>query len=157
LVESHPPAPSADEWHDDFVPSDSLITRLYRADEQTVLDVIGPLTPQQRAGVAAYCYRRSHMHSVGLAIAATCEQQTLMQVLGTAVGTVLFSQSRHRHAPADRTPGSHRPKITLAKVQADVSPRELNLDDPNQAGDEPDHIDHPIEEISAEHSAGHAG
>jgi len=126
-------APSNNDWNDEFVASDQLISRLYRADEQTILDVIAPLPPRQRVSLAAFCYRRSHLHSVGLTIAATCEQMTLMQVLGTAVGTVLFSQSRQRRARVERAPGVHRPRITLARAQVDRSQFELEQSDDTEA------------------------
>src|SRR5262245_31202938 len=112
--------PTHDEWNDEFIASDSLVGRLYRANEQTILEVISPLEPRQRAGLAAFCYRKSHLHDVGLTIAATCDQLTLIQVLGTAVGTVLATQARARKAALDRVAGSHRPKITLAKINIDV-------------------------------------
>lgn len=122
---------AVDDWHDEFVASEELISRLYRASEQTIRDVIAPLTPRQCAGLAAFCYRRSHLHSVGLTIAATCGQMTLTQVLGTAVGTVLFKQSRQRRTPVGRVPGAHRPKITLARPQAD--PRRFGFEEPKEA------------------------
>jgi hypothetical protein len=122
-----------DDWNDEFLASDELISRLYRANEQTILDVIAPLLPRQRAGLAAFCYRRSHLHPVGLTIAATCEQLTLVQVLGTAVGTVLFKQSRQRRVPAERAPGVHRPKITLSRAQVDRRQFDLEQSDETDA------------------------
>jgi hypothetical protein len=119
----------SDEWHDEFVASDALISRLHRATEVQVLDLIASLSPHQRAGLAAFCYRRSHLHGVGLMIAATCDQVTLIQVLGTAVGTVMFNQSRERKPVPDRAPGSHRPKITLAKIQGHVPPPDVDPDE----------------------------
>jgi hypothetical protein len=121
------------DWNDEFQASDGLISRLYRANEQTILDVIAPLSPRQRAGLAAFCYRRSHLHPVGLTIAATCEQLTLMQVLGTAVGTVLFKQSQQRRAPTERAPGANRPKITLSRVQVDRHQFDLDQSDDTEA------------------------
>jgi hypothetical protein len=129
-MESPALAPSYDDWTDEFVASDSLIGRLYRATEATILELIAPLPPHRRAGLAAFCYRRSHLHGVGLTIAATCEQLTLMQVLGTAVGTVLFTQAQARKVTATRAPGSHRPRITLARINIDVAPQQVVADDP---------------------------
>ena len=123
-------APTHDEWNDEFIASDALVGRLYRADEQTILQVIAPLAPRQRAGLAAFCYRKSHLHDVGLTIAGTCEQLTLIQVLGTAVGTVLFTQARTRRAAVNRLAGTQRPKITLAKINIDVAPQLLVEDEP---------------------------
>ena len=123
-------APCADDWNDEFVASDALIGRLHRASEKAVLDIVASLAPRERAGLAAFCYRRSHLHAVGLMIAATCEQSTLIQVLGTAVGTVFFAQARERKPVVERVPGTHRPKITLAKIRIDVAPPEADPDEP---------------------------
>jgi hypothetical protein len=123
-------APVHDEWNDEFIASDTLVGRLHRADEQTILQIIAPLAPRQRAGLAAFCYRKSHLHEVGLTIAATCDQLTLIQVLGTAVGTILSTQAHARKAAADRSAGSQRPKITLAKINMDLGPRYIVEDEP---------------------------
>lgn len=128
-----PALPSFDDWHDEFIASDTLFNRLYRADEQTVRDVIAPLTPHQRAGLAAFCYRRSHLHPVGLIIAATCDQLTLIQVLGTAVGTVLFNQSREGRARVGRPAGAPRSKITLARRRVDAPLPQFDLDETDLA------------------------
>jgi len=130
------PAPAQDEWNDEFIASDALVGRLYRADEQTILAVISPLAPRQRAGLAAFCYRKSHLHEVGLTIAATCDQVTLIQVLGTAVGTILSTQAHARKVAADRVAGSQRPKITLAKIKIDVAPQYAVEDEPVEVEDE---------------------
>ena len=130
------PAPAQDEWHDEFIASDALVGRLYRADEQTILAVIAPLAPRQRAGLAAFCYRKSHLHDVGLTIASTCDQITLIQVLGTAVGTILSTQAHARKVAVDRVAGSQRPKITLAKIRIDVAPQYVVEDDPVEVEDE---------------------
>ncbi len=129
MVDSPALAPSFDEWNDEFVASNSLIARLYRADEKLVLELIEPLTPRQRAGLAAFCYRKSHLHQVGLTIAATCDQLTLIQVLGTAVGTVFFNQSRERKAVPGRPTGAPRSKVTLARFQPDPRRAQIDLDD----------------------------
>jgi hypothetical protein len=114
-------------WNDDHVVPDELVGRLYRAGENAVLELTATFSPRQRANLAAFCYRKAHLHGIGLAIAATCDQDTLTQVLGTALGTVLFGQSRERPEPA-RTSGSHRAKITLAKLTSPES-RVVETDD----------------------------
>jgi hypothetical protein len=98
---------------DRFVP-EQLIGRLYRASETVVRDAIETFSPQERANLAAHCWRKSHLHGVGLMIAATCEQTVLIQTLGTALGSVLFSQSRERTVQPGRAVGS-RSKITLSR------------------------------------------
>lgn len=112
--------PSAATWNNDHAVPEELVGRLYRATENAVLELIDAFTPQQRANLAAFCYQKSHMHKIGLAIAATCDQETLVQALGTALGQTLFAQSRERQV--ERTRASSRPKITLAKSAGMIFP-----------------------------------
>ena len=107
-------APSLAGWHEDHIVSDELIGRLHRAGENAVLDLTSTFPAPQRASLAAYCYRKAHLHGIGLAIAATCDQPTLIQAFGTALGSALFAQSRDRVVQPVRAPGGHRAKITLA-------------------------------------------
>lgn len=123
-------APSLAGWHDDHVVPDELIGRLHRAGENAVLDLTATFTPRQRASLAAYCYRKAHLHGIGLAIAATCDQATLIQAFGTALGTALFAQSRERVVQPVRAPSGHRAKITLATfTPRAASAAEISFDD----------------------------
>jgi hypothetical protein len=106
-------APSLPGWEDAEVVPEQLIERLYRAGEGAVAEVTAALSPHQRASLAVYCYRRSHLHQVGLALAATCDQYALTRVLGTALGSALFLQARETRTPA---PAGSRAKVTLAKA-----------------------------------------
>jgi hypothetical protein len=74
------------------------------------------------------------MHKIGLAIAATCDQETLTQALGTAFGQTLFMQSRERQVEPTRS-GPSRSKITLAKSAGMIfpSPSIVPDDDADQA------------------------
>ena len=107
------PAPQIDD--DQTVPED-LIGRLYRATESSVFDMLPELSVQDRAYLAMFCYRKSHLHRIGLAIAATCDENVLVQTWGTALGQTLYAQSREAPPAKQRTPGQHRPKITLATL-----------------------------------------
>jgi hypothetical protein len=109
------PAPQFDD--DQAVPED-LIGRLYRATESTVFDLLPQLSLQDRAYLAMFCYRKSHLHRIGLAIAATCDEGVLVQTWGTALGQTLFAQSRDAPPAPPRQPGQHRSKITLATLSA---------------------------------------
>jgi hypothetical protein len=62
--------------------------------------------------LALYCYRRAHLQSIGLAIAATCEEADLAW-LGAA-GTVLFSRSREAPVKAIAIYNAARRTVTLA-------------------------------------------
>jgi hypothetical protein len=127
-------SPSSAAWSDDTsaVPAE-LVGRLYRASESAVLELTATFAPNDRANLAAYCYRKAHLHRIGLAIAATCDQSTLIQVFGTAVGQTLYNQSRDRPAAPERAPGAHRPKITLARltpsapIVPDADPDEVTI------------------------------
>jgi hypothetical protein len=104
----------ASRVEDDQAVSDDLIGRLYRASESTVFDLLPELSLQDRAYLAMFCYRKSHLHRIGLAIAATCDENVLVQTWGTALGQTLYAQSREAPPAPARQPGQHRSKITLA-------------------------------------------
>src|SRR6266849_5556316 len=78
---------------------DELLGELYRADENSVSDLVASVTPDIRALLALYCYRRSHLHTRGLAIAASCDQDDLVRS-GGRVGAFLFARSREAPSPA---------------------------------------------------------
>ena len=80
--------------------------------------------------LALFCYRRSHLNSLALSIAASCSERELIQ-LGGRVGSTLYALSRE---PATRsTPASsygHRKPITLStKPLSSFVPIEEELDD----------------------------
>jgi hypothetical protein len=102
--------------NDDQSVPDDLIGRLYRATESTVFDLLPSLSLQERAYLAMFCYRKSHLHRIGLAIAATCDENVLVQTWGTALGQTLYAQSREAPPAPQRAPGQHRTKITLAAL-----------------------------------------
>src|SRR5262245_13059447 len=112
------PAPQIDD--DQMVPEE-LIGRLYRATESSVFDMLPELSGQDRAYLAMFCYRKSHLHRIGLAIAATCDENVLVQTWGTALGQTLYAQSREAPAAPQRAPGQHRMKITLATLSGSAS------------------------------------
>jgi hypothetical protein len=111
---------------DDQMVPEALVGRLYGATQGAVMEMLDQFSLSERANLAMYCYRKAHLHEIGLAIAATCDQTTLEKTWGTALGKVLYAQSRER--PADQPKvTSARSKITLARsagvdfVSADVS------------------------------------
>jgi hypothetical protein len=107
------PAPQINDDQD--VPEE-LIGRLYRATESSVFEMLPELSVQDRAYLAMFCYRKSHLHRIGLAIAATCDESVLVQTWGTALGQTLYAQSREPPPLPHRAPGQHRSKITLATL-----------------------------------------
>ena len=55
--------------------------------------------PERRSSVALFCYRRSHLEGAALAVAATCDEEDLVDV-GGPLGRTLFLKSRNVSSPA---------------------------------------------------------
>jgi hypothetical protein len=94
--------------------ADQTLGELYRASAHGLNELIATVSPTSRALLAVYCYRRAHLASVGLAIAATCEKDDLTSVGGN-IGAALFDRSRD--APQSSLTDARvngRRKITLA-------------------------------------------
>jgi hypothetical protein len=121
------------EWDDEDIIPEALVAQLYRIGEDAAVNLTVGLPPYRRALVAAYCYRRSHLHRLGLSIASTCDRSTLVRVLGVIPGTALFVQSR-RLAYAPLSPG-YRSKISLSKGLR--RPAYLRLVVPEEAAEPP--------------------
>jgi hypothetical protein len=102
-------------FEDDPCPiSDEMLGEMYRSGPHGVHELIATIPPTTRALLAVYCFRRAHLASIGIAIAATCEQDDLSSFGGNA-GAVLFERSRNApvSSSADKL-ASGRKKITLA-------------------------------------------
>jgi hypothetical protein len=86
------------EYHavheDDACPvGDQMLGEIHRASAHGLNQLIAAVSPTARALLAVYCYRRAHLASIGLAIAATCEKDDLSSAGGNA-GAMLFERSR---------------------------------------------------------------
>ena len=94
--------------------TDQMLGDMYRASAHGLNELIVTVSPTARALLAVYCYRRAHLASIGLAIAATCEKDDLTSLGGNA-GAILFERSREAPpaSPTDARPNGRR-KITLA-------------------------------------------
>ena len=91
---------SRDAFENDFCPvQDDLLGEMYRASEHGLPQLVASVSPDVRAMLALFCYRRSHLYSLALAIAASCSEQELAQI-GGRVGSTLYGLSRE---PAART------------------------------------------------------
>ena len=102
-----------DAGYEDVCPvREELLGELYRANKHGLPVLVATVPPQLRAMLALFCYRRSHLHSLGLAIAASCEEDDLVR-LGGRVGMTLATRSREEQPPA-LAPGNAKRKITLA-------------------------------------------
>ena len=73
--------------------SDEMLGEMYRSGPHVLHELIATVPPTTRALLAVYCFRRAHLASIGIAIAATCEQDDLSS-FGGNVGAVLFERSR---------------------------------------------------------------
>jgi len=123
-------APSLATWNNEAIDADELVGRLYRTGESAVLELTATFTPRERINLAMFCYRKSHLHRIGLAIAATCDLPTLVQALGTVIGGTLFTQSRERLPVPSRVHPGHRPKVSLAVATRTIPlSSEFNGDD----------------------------
>ncbi len=94
--------------------TDQMLGDLYRASPHGLHELIASVSPMARALLAVYCYRRAHLASIGLVIAASCEEEDLTSLGGNA-GASLFERSRE--APKSLSidaNSSGRRKITLA-------------------------------------------
>src|SRR4051812_5041509 len=105
---------SRDSDSDPCPVTDDLLSELYRANKNGLPELIATVSPDVRAALAIYCYRRGHLKSIGLAIASTCNLYDLETVGGTA-GATLHARAREA-APAAPVASQYvaRQKITLA-------------------------------------------
>ena len=92
---------------------DELIGRLYGAPMHRIDGLVSPLPPGPRGNLAAFCYGRAHLRDIGLAIAATCDLQALIDAGGRA-GNSLFAASRERPSEAKQPFSWTRRRVSLA-------------------------------------------
>jgi hypothetical protein len=121
-----PATPQLDD--DTFVPEE-LIGRLHRATENTILDLMEKFTLRERANLAMFCYHKTHLRRIGLAIAATCDLPSLVRQWGTVLGQAIFTQSREGALDPDPVRFTHRAKITLARSAGGIRAPLVDIDD----------------------------
>ena len=121
---------SRDAYENDFCPvRDELLGEMYRANENGLPQLVESVSSDVRAMLALFCYRRSHLHSLALSIAASCSERELIQ-LGGRVGSTLYALSREPAASAPSTSYGNRKPITLStKPLSTFSAVEDELDD----------------------------
>ena len=74
-----------------------LLGALYRADDETLGELLSDFPDKTRGRLAVYLYGRSHTHELGIRIAAGCDGSVLRRAAGI-VGNVLYEQSRQTYA-----------------------------------------------------------
>jgi hypothetical protein len=126
---------SRDSDSDPCPVTDDLLGELYRANKHGLPELIATVSPDVRAALAIYCYRRGHLKGIGLAIASTCNLYDLETVGGTA-GAALYARSREATPPPPvASQYVARQKITLASGSLRKS---LPIDNDDDLDDEPE-------------------
>ena len=122
---------SREAFDNDFCPvRDELLGEMYRANENGLPRLVESVSSEVRAMLALFCYRRSHLHSLALSIAASCSERELIQ-LGGRVGSLLYAMSRQASG-ARATPslyGNRKPITLSTKPLSTFSPVEDDLDE----------------------------
>ena len=107
---------SRDAFENDFCPvRDELLGEMYRANANGLPLLVDSVSSEVRAMLALFCYRRSHLHALAVAIAASCTERELIQ-FGGRVGSTLYALSREpprvprrRHPTAAASRSRFRP------------------------------------------------
>ena len=123
---------SREAFDNDFCPvRDELLGEMYRANENGLPRLVESVSSDVRAMLALFCYRRSHLHSLALSIAASCSERELIE-LGGRVGSTLYALSREaratRAAPS-LSYGNRKPITLSTKPLSTFSPVDDELDE----------------------------
>jgi hypothetical protein len=114
--------------------SDDLLGVLYRSDKQSLAELVESVPPNIRVQLALFCYPRSHLHTMGLAIAATCGEDDLV-MCGGRVGAVLYARSREPQRGSVPSNAAERRRITLATGPLrQMAPLDDELDEASPSG-----------------------
>ncbi len=100
---------------------EELLGEMYRASEHGLAMLVDSVSSDVRAQLALFCYRKSHLHSLALAIAASCEQRDLVQ-FGGRVGSTLYAQSRQTAGRTKPASGGRKPITLSTKPLATFAP-----------------------------------
>src|SRR5579872_3988609 len=117
-------------FENDFCPvRDELLGQMYRASEHGLPQLVDSVSPDVRAVLALFCYRKSHLYSLALAIAGSCSEHQLVQA-GGRVGSTLYALSREPAARISPVSMNGRKPITLStKPLTKVAPIEDEAED----------------------------
>jgi hypothetical protein len=122
---------SRDAYENDRCPvRDDLLGEMYRASANGLPRLVESVASDVRARLALFCYRKSHLHSLALAVAASCSERELIE-FGGRVGAALYSLSRQ--APAAREApsgyGARKPITLSTKPLSVIAPLDDELDE----------------------------
>jgi hypothetical protein len=104
---------------------------MYRANANGLPLLVESVSSEVRAMLALFCYRRSHLHALAVAIAASCTERELVH-FGGRVGSTLYALSREPAERSRRRRSSHggRKPITLStKPLSTFKPIEDEVDE----------------------------
>jgi len=122
---------SRDAFDNDFCPvRDELLGEMYRANENGLPRLVESVSSEVRAMLALFCYRRSHLYSLALAVASTCSEHELVE-FGGRVGSTLYALSREpaaRAAPSSSY-GNRKPITLSTKPLSAFAPVDDELDE----------------------------
>jgi hypothetical protein len=123
---------SSEAFERDACPvGDDILGTLYRSSPQGLAQLVDTVPAETRAMLALFCYKRSHLNELAVAIAGTCEKRDLVN-WGGALGSVLHGMAQ-KAAPKTVQEVSSRRKVTLSTKPLGVFARpmddELDLDD----------------------------
>jgi hypothetical protein len=91
-----------------------LLGELYNASKLGLPVLVSTVPSDVRAMLALFCYRRSDLHTLGLVIAASCDEDNLVK-WGGRLGGAIFVKSREAPQPKPAEPNYvARREITLA-------------------------------------------
>ncbi len=109
---------------------DELLGEMYRSSASGLPKLVETVAPDVRALLALFCYRRSHLHSLALAIAASCSERDLVQ-LGGRVGSSLYALSRaaSTEKTANASSGGRKPITLSTKPLSTFAPIQDELDE----------------------------
>src|SRR5947207_6838446 len=126
---------SRNAFENDFCPvRDELLGEMYRASEHGLPRLVESVSSEVRAMLALFCYRRSHLYTLALSIAASCNERDLIQ-LGGRVGSTLYALAREpaaRAAPS-LSYGNRKPITRSTKPLSTFSPIGAELGDEDVA------------------------
>lgn len=113
---------------------DALLGQLYRANADGLPALVASVPAHTRAMLALFCYRRSHLQDLAMAIAGTCERRELVDWGGT-LGSVLYTKSRESGPATPAPQTSSRRRITLStKPLSTFAPLDDSVDDDAEKG-----------------------
>jgi hypothetical protein len=122
---------SREAFENDFCPvRDELLGQMYRANEHGLTQLVDSISSDVRAMLALFCYRRSHLYSLALSIASSCNERELIQI-GGRVGSTLYALSREpaAHAAPSSSYGNRKPITLSTKPLSTFAPIEDDLDE----------------------------